>query len=209
MGRIMGDSEWERAMKPWMLNEYINGSLENMKNRALEFKRTRDPKLFSLLLFRFDHFVIYVCSKFRRRFSFLADVPMEDIYHTAILATYKSFISMPDTWRTDQLLLRISSYIKSELFTWFNDRVALKSDRLEPYDLECLETTSAQDLEDQINCSLILDSLTAEDRILIDRKLMQATTYKDLGKEYGGISKQAICKRVNKILKKIRSVVDK
>jgi hypothetical protein len=206
---IIVDEGWERKIKGWMLNEYINGSLERMKERALEFKRTRDPKLFSLLLFRFDRFVIFVCSKFKKQFTFLVDVPMEDLYHTAILGTYKSFISMPDSWKTEKLLMRIKSYVKSEFFIWFHDRVAQKSDRLEPYDLECQETIAAQDLEDQINCFLILDSLNAEDEILIDRKLMQARTYKDLGKEFGGISKQATWKRVDKILKKIRSVIDK
>jgi hypothetical protein len=200
---------WEREIKEWMINEYLNGTIEQMKAKILEFKKTKDPKIFSLLLFRFDFFVIFVCSKFKRQFTFLADIPMEDLYHTGILAMHKSFVSMPDSWKTEKLLMRIRSYIKAEFFIWFHDRVAQKSDRLEPYNLECQETTSAQDLEDQINCFLILDSLTAEDRVLIDRKLIQATTYKNLGKEFGGISKQAIWKRVDKILKKIRSVVDK
>ena len=206
---IIVEEGWEREIKEWMINEYLNGTLEQMKAKILEFRITRNPKIFSLLLFRFDFFVIFVCSKFKRQFTFLADIPMEDLYHTGILATYKSFISMPDTWKTEKLLLRISSYIKQEFFNWYRDKVAMKSDRLETYHLDCQETIAAQDLEDQINCFLILDSLTAEDRILIDRRLMQGTTYKDLGKEYGGISKQATWKRVDKILKKIRSVVDK
>jgi len=208
MGGIVEEG-WEREIKEWMINEYLNGTLEQMKAKILEFKRTRNPRIFSLLLFRFDFFLVGVCSKFKWKFTFLTEIPIEDLYHTAILGTYKSFISMPDTWKTEKLLLRISSYVKQEFFNWYRDKVAMKSYRLEPFHFECQETKAAKDLEDQINCFIILDSLTAEDRTLIDRKLMQARTYKDLGKEFGGISKQAIWKRVDKILKKCRNVVDK
>jgi len=45
-----------------------------------------------------------------------------------------------------------------------------------------------------------LDSLTAEDRTLIDRKLMQARTYKDLGKESVAF-KAGDLEKVDKILK--------
>jgi len=84
---------WEREIKEWMINEYLNGTLEQMKAKILEFKRTRNPRIFSLLCFGLISFG-WVCSKFKWKFTFLTEIPIEDLYHTAILGTYKSFISM-------------------------------------------------------------------------------------------------------------------
>jgi len=191
-----------------MLTEFLTCSLDRIKERILEFKQTRDPETFGLLLLRFDKFALYLCWKFQRKYTFLYDIPLEDLYHTAILGVYKSLISMPDNWRVELLLQRIKSYIRQEFFNWFNDKVALKSRNLETYDLDYREAEAAQDLEDKVNCSMILVGLSEEDRVLIIRKVMENRAYEELRQQYGFVSKQALSKRVCKILKKIRSTVD-
>ncbi|HEY5235910.1 MAG TPA: hypothetical protein VIJ14_07015 [Rhabdochlamydiaceae bacterium] len=209
MAKFYGLSDWEREIKWWMLEEYINGTVQMMKDRILEFKETLDPKLFSLLLFRYDRFAIYICAKFKRKYTFLANVNLQDLYPIAIIATYKAFVSMPVTWEAEKILMRIRSYIRQELFTKFDDKVALQSVRLEDYEWDLGETKSVQALENRINCLIILDSLPAEDRDLLIKKVMENRSFEDLRKDYGNISKQALSARLNKILKKIRRVIDK
>ena len=207
MGRT-GVTEWERSITPLMYEEFRCCTLQRIKQKILEFKQTRDPRLFSLLLLRFDLFVVYICHKFKRKYSFLYDVPLEDLYHTAIIATYKSFISMPDDWLVEKILLRIKSYIRSEFFIWFNDKVALKSCRLETYEWNLKEAESAQDLEDTAECSIVLAGLAEVDRILVINKIMKNKTYEELRDEFGGVTKQSLSVRMKKILKKIRSAAD-
>ena len=199
----------ERTRKLLMMYEFLFCPLERIKEKILEFKQTKDPALFAMLLLRFDLFAVYVCHKFKRKYIFLANVPLEDLYHTAIIAVYKSFVSMPDDWKVDLILQRVKSYIKCEFTTLFKDKVAMRSYSLERYDSNHQETISAQVLRNKIDCYVILNSLAEDDRILIVKKVMDGWTYEELRQEYGGISKQSLSKRVQKILKKIRRVADK
>lgn len=199
----------EMIKKRLLISEILFCSLDKVKEKVLEYKQTRDPELFGLLLLRFDRFAVYLCHKFKRKYVFLNYAPLEDLYHTAIIAVHKSFISMPDTWKTELLLQRIKSYIKQEFYSWFNNKVSLRSDSFERCQWDYYEMKSARDLRNKISCYLLLDSLTETDRILIIKKIMEGWTYEELRQEYGGVSKQSLAKRVKKILKKIREVADK
>ena len=199
----------EMLTRRLLVSEFLFCSLDTIKEKILEYKHTRDPELFSMLLLRFDRFAIYLSLKFQRKYVFLNYVPLEDLYHTAIIATHKAFVSMPDSWKVKLILQRIKSYIKCEFFSLFNDKVALRSDSFERCGWNYYETKSAQDLRNKIDCYVILSSLSEGDRILIIKKIMEDNTYEELRQEYGNISKQTLSKRVQKILKKIRMVADK
>ncbi len=180
-----------------------------IKDRILEYQRTRDEILFTLLFNRFDGFIYYVCIKFRRRFSFLADIDMRELYQNGVVAMHKSFISMPESWKEEMILQRIKSYIRQEFITIFNNKVVRRSESVDPVSLDGVDMKSHQDFEDKIHCSNLLDILPEQDRDLIMKKVMQNYSYEELREEYGGISKQALSIKVCKILKKIRHLADK
>ncbi len=180
-----------------------------IKERILEYGQTRDELLFNLLYNRFDRFVYYVCIKFRRRFSFLEDIDLDEIYQSGVVALHKSFISMPADWKDEMILQRIKSYIKQELFTVFNNRVARRTESVDPLTLDCVDLKSYQDSEDKVSCANLLGILPEHDRDLIMKKVMLNYSYEELREEHGGISKQALSVKVGKILKKIRCLVDK
>lgn len=202
-----GSGRYPKAVR--LPDELTRCPLTVIKDRILEYQRTRDEILFTLLFNRFDGFIYYVCIKFRRRFSFLEGVDMRDLYQNGVVALHKSFISMPESWKEEMILQRIKSYIRQELITAFNSKVVRRTESVDPVSLDCVDLKSHQDFEDKICCSNLLDILSEQDRDLIMKKVMQNYSYEELRKEYGGISKQALSTKVCKILKKIRHLADK
>lgn len=89
--------------------------LEVLKIRILEYQKEQTTAKFEEILLLTDNLVLYFVHKYRRWYSHLRIVPIEDLYQTAIIGLYYAITTSPSTEHPDRLPARIGSYIISKL----------------------------------------------------------------------------------------------
>jgi len=180
----------------------INMSMSQCKKLFLEYQKTRDKKLFELILLKYDRFIIFSVHKFKKSHFCLIGEDLQDLYQVSILGFYKAILSVRRHHNVEKLNFRISSYIKKELrmaydykkkkfkgnVIWDQD----PSDRFE------------QDLR-SISMNLIINtmSLSERERQMLKLRFIEEKTYKEIGKVFS-LTPMGVSKSLEKTIKKLR-----
>jgi len=92
-----------------------NLGLAECKNLVLEYQKTKDPKIFSTLLARFEGTLVKTITECKKKIRYLRNEPLQELYHTSIIGFTKAIISFPENFYAELLPKRIHSYIMGEL----------------------------------------------------------------------------------------------
>jgi hypothetical protein len=98
-----------------LIDDFQNFSLEKCKKLILKYQETKDSEIFYSLLAHFDKYLIFLIYKYNKYVSFLRNEPIQDLYHISILGFLKGILSLKKTLPAEKLILRIGSYVVSEL----------------------------------------------------------------------------------------------
>jgi len=191
------------------LHILLNLSMVEVKELILKYKETKSSELFSLLVFRFEYFLLQMCFYFKRKFkSFLADEDIRELFNISVIALHKSLISMPVTWDSTQICLRIGSYLKIELLASYRVKIKEQSN-ISIEDMEWLEKNAVnyytEDLREKLDEIRMIEDLRTEvDGFnILEEKYLNRVKFKDLYKKIG-IPYWKSIKKVEEVLNKCR-----
>ena len=107
-----------------MIPDFQNFTPDHCKELILKFQETRDPEILSILLAKFDRYILYVIYEMRKQVFYLQNEEMQDLYHTGILGFIKGINAFKPHLDSFFIILVIKAYIKSELkqFYSYKDR---------------------------------------------------------------------------------------
>lgn len=195
-------------------------SIVECKNLILEYQSTRNEETFKLILLKLDKYLLYLIHKFRSRYPHLKREEMQELYHIAVLGLHQGVLSLPKNWFPEKIFLWVGSYIKAAFKRSFNykrhefsleQKIVQSNENRDEY-ISYLE--NAREKYDsnlnQINLKLILSSdiLNKEEKKYIELKYYKNFTLEDMSKELN-LSKGAICKKLQKIIQKLRENIEK
>jgi len=185
----------------------INMNMNQCKKLFLEYQKTRDKKLFELILLKYDRFIIFSVRKFKKSHYCLIGEDLQDLYQVSILGFYKAILSVRRHHRVDKLNFRISSYIKKELrmaYDYkkkkFSGDVIWDKDPTDKFE---------KDLQG-ISMNLIINTmiLSEKERQIIKMRFVEERTYKEIGKVFSmtpiGVSKN-IARTIEKLRMKLKN----
>lgn len=193
---------------------------KNNRNKVLtglvdRYREKRDPIIFDKILKATDLLLLSVIYKCVKKWPYLKQVGLQDLYQTAILGLYKAISGIQIYKRRvrkdklkDKIVARIVGYIKAEIkqtYSYYNRKV-LNFSALED---KCIfEESVSKNLEHE-DCMRKLNEyvksgvVTEQDYGILLKHFVGEMTYKTIGEEEG-LSKTAICVRVKKAIEKLR-----
>jgi len=205
-----------------LIPDFHNFSLEECKRLIIEYRKTRDTDLFHLILARFDKYILYSINNYKKYTSFLHDENPQEVYHTGILGFHKALLSTSERTPINRLLLKISTYINSELKQMYGykikegNRSTNITDTLEELDRRDLDnffTTSFYNHEKNlkqisVNCILSTNHLTDHERHLLYLKYFEDKTFHEIAKEEK-LAYATVYNHITRALTKLRKYINK
>ncbi len=199
---------------------YLTPPEEECKAAALEYKKTRDPKLFNKFLIRYIRLGPHVYRWMRQRNEWFKTVEKKDAEQTTILGIYKAFSTIGPNERPEYIPLRVISYIKHELTTTYHyvlDEYRYYLDKGGPQQLEAwiqegekmpqtttYTRTGSENLDDYKHCPGITDLEAG----LIQKVYVDRATLTEISKTMN-VSVKRVHFLVKRIQKKLHKVVSK
>ena len=187
-----------------MQDDFINWTPEHVKRNIHAYQQTKNEEMFSLLLARYDRFLMKLAHNFYKQFY--GRVPLEDLYHSAIIGFGNAMDHFRQEAAAGLIMAEIKAYVKSELNARYKnslefDPVGLMGDQRDVQNSEAL-------LEAVLNANLIMsaDFLSKDDKDLIDMRFCQGMKFKEIVQEFD-ITEQAAAQRYKKIIAKIRKKI--
>ena len=185
----------------------VNMNIDQCKELFLEYKETKDAKLFELLLLKYDRFIIYSLHKFKKSHYCLADEDIQDLYQISILGFYKAILSVKPHHRVDKLNFRISSYIKRELRLAYDYKKKKFKGKI-IWDQDPLDQFNRNLKSISMNVMISTMDLTEKERQILRLRFIENKTYKEIGKAFS-MSIMGASKCLAKILEKMRVKLNK
>jgi len=165
-----------------------NMSLARCQELMLEYQKTDDPMIFSMLLAKFDKYLIHLVYKFNRRYKIMQDEKLQELYHTAIMGFHKAILGIKEKHIPEYMFLFISAFVKYELKTtyWYKTRER----EYNPEIMECPDSFTPEKFKEKLDAILIEELLKtrefdAMDRRLILLRVQSGMTYKAMGEALG------------------------
>ena len=201
-----------------MLEDFQNWSLEKCREVMLEYRETRDPKTFNILLARFDKYILYLINNYRRQTKFLAGEDPQELYHIGILGFYRCLLSGNTTTSAKYLLLRISSYVVTELRRRHIHKVR---EKLNSNSIEDIQEENQVDFQERavenhesylntLSADLLLEALclTKHESRLLRLKYYEGKTFRQVAREVG-LAYSTVYIHITKALAKLKKYANK
>ncbi len=176
----------------------VNIDIHQCKELFLEFQKTKDPKLFEMLLLKYDRFIIFSIHKFKKSHFCLMGEDLQDLYQVSIIGFYKAILSVRPHHRVDKLNFRISSYIKKELRMAYDykkkkakSKITWEDDPIKKYQEEM------QDIS--LNVIIATMVLTEKERQMLKMRYVEERTLLEIAKEFS-MSKMGVSNMIKRIL---------
>jgi len=178
-------------------------SLPDLKVLILEYKKNRSPKVFADILNNLDYLIIYFIKKCRARFHYLRVHEYIELYHTSVIALNSACITYPDDMTEAYIPCRLRAYMLAEFHKLYRY-----------IDIECVEFEQQHSQGyalpghskinlDGIDYSIVLDTLTKDEAILLSDYLSKKKQVKQLAKELN-LSSSMIIVKVKNMMKKFK-----
>ncbi len=183
-----------------MDDDFINWTPEHCKTNIHEWQKTKDEELFSLLLAKYDRFLVKLAWNFYDKFC--GRVSLEDLYHTAIIGFGKAISHFKQHTLARLIMAEIKAYVKSEIEARYKSELTLN-----PVGLMA-DSGDEINLEARLNADFIMNSdfLSKEDKELLEMKFYQRMTFKEIGQTFG-ITEQGASQRYRRIRSEIRKKI--
>jgi RNA polymerase sigma factor (sigma-70 family) len=168
-----------------------NMSLARSKELMLEYQETRDPALFSLLLAKFDKYIIRLVHKFKKSYEILEDEGLQELYHTAILGFHKALMGMKEKHKPEYMFLFFTAFVKYELRRMYEYKVREVSYEVAVTEAKVTEGEHLSHKMDEMFTEFdltimreVLNSqvLTEADKIYVELRYKKGMTYGEIGK---------------------------
>lgn len=180
----------------------VNLSLKQCKKLILEYQKTRDGKLFEVILLKYDRFIIFLVHKFKKSHYCLMDEELQDLYQVSVLGFYKGILSIKKYHRLDKINFRISSYIKRELRTAYDYKTKTFDSRL-VWDRDPIEEFSQEQSELSANLIINAKGFTEDDKNLLKMRFLELKTLSFIGNQIG-ITAMGVSKRIAKLVSTLK-----
>jgi RNA polymerase sigma factor (sigma-70 family) len=185
----------------------INLNLKQCKKLILEYQKTKDKKLFEVILIKYDRFIIFLVHRFRKSHYCLADEGLQDLYQVSILGFYKGILSIKKHHHLDKINFRISSYIKRELRTAYDYKGKVFSGSLN-WDKDPIENFAGDLSELSANLIINAEGFTEEDKELLRMRFLETKSLSSIGEKIG-ISAMGVSKRITKLILNLKKRFEK
>jgi len=194
---------------------------KDVRNKILidlvaKYQEERDPVIFSKILEKTDKLLLHIIYKCIRKWPYLRQEDMQDLYQTAIIGLYKATSGISVYKRKEEkkelkdkwIVARIVGYVKAEIrqtYSNYNRRI-LGSSVLEDkciFEENVSKNLEHEDYMRKLNEYVGSEIISKQDYRILVNHFVEELTYKIIG-EQEGLSRAAICVRVKKALGKLR-----
>lgn len=201
-----------------MIYDFKTTKLDKAKELIIKYRKTKDKKIFELLVAIFDDYLKYLIHKFKRKYTSLRNEPFPILYPTTIIGLEDACSKFHDDWDVDKVLFWIGSYVKYHLLTeyaykeketWLDEDIL---DRKETnidvkFNKESADCRFGQFLN-QLNIKDILDSkfLTSEENKFIKLKYFDSVPSKEIAKQLR-VSSSMVTMMDKRICAKLKTII--
>lgn len=176
--------------------DFTNWTPEHCKRVIHEYQKTKDKELFSLLLAKYDKFLVKLALKTKRR---LREVPLEDLYHSAIIGFGMALSKFKQRAPAQLIIAVIKAYVTSELDSRYINRRPEEPKKLRQQQYETV------DPNDLLDVRFIMDSeyLSAREKEVLTLRFEEDMSFSEIGDKLG-MCRQSAHKYLDRVLEKIR-----
>jgi len=104
-----------KYIETYMLEDFTNYSLKKIKDLIVDYRENNNVASLNLLLARFDLYILYVLYDLKKRYSYLQDEEITELYQTGVLGFYNGIKAFKLHLNPQMVLLVIKAYIKAEI----------------------------------------------------------------------------------------------
>jgi len=164
-------------MKVYVISEVI-------KKYALDYQRSKDPKLYGAVVKRLEPLISYVLEKHMRR-TFKPDfLDLQDYYHACIVGVGRAISTVKENELPDRVIARMVSYMRLELNILTNSyRVEWK--RRHPIDALGGAASRPDPQLAYIEAQDLLKHLSDDELVYIHERYYQGKTLIEMAQEKG------------------------
>lgn len=187
-------------------------SNETLKNLVVEYQKTSDSDLLSLILKKVDRLVFHVIHRLRKSgtYYYLRSESISDLYQTGIVGVYRSLFRIPQDESPEKIPAWFVSYIKNEIITSYpRPRPVLLSHLEEvwnPDEDDVLRSCSSECLNGVFQ-RMIASGAVSEDEInLLCSHWIYRDTIEDIARS-SGVCADTISSKIRNILLRIQREV--
>jgi len=190
--------------------DFINWNPEKCRELILRYQKTQDNELYTLLLAKYDRYLISLVSTLKRRYKYLRNEPLIDLYHTAIIGFSKALTKLKPVVTPGLVIHVIKAYVKAEIRKEFESRKYEMGKEIE----ESMESRNSfkefTKMTDSISVHLITSSsvLTKSERLLLSLRFSDDLTLREISDKTKK-SPQSVHYAIKQILKKLHSRIVK
>jgi len=191
-----------------MLEDFTNYSLKKIKDLIVNYQETKNTKALDLLLARFDKYILYVLYDLKRRYSYLYNEEMSELYQTGLLGFYKGIKAFKTHLDPTMVLLVVKAYIKSEIkqtYAYKNREIVGSlvplSTRVDPFSLDKGDFL----LQHSIFTS---ENFSEREKEMIQMRFFEGYEVKDIAKKLNMPAPTAF-KQLNRLFTRIKNMVVK
>ena len=193
-----------------------NMSLQRSKELMLEYQNSHDARIFSVLLAKFDKYLILLVHRFKGKYKVLADEELQELYHVAILGFHKAIMGIREKHIPEYLFLFFTAFVKYELRTTYQykiqevsyDEMVEKSTNVEQGSSEGLNRTLTEFDLDIMRETLAKYEIEPFDAQLLEWRYVEGLTFREIGLKIG-MSKMAAWKKVHAVITKLHGLLNK
>jgi RNA polymerase sigma factor (sigma-70 family) len=182
-------------------DDWVNWTPDHCKRKIHEYQVTKDKELFSMLLAKYDKFLLKLTHSFNKQFY---DVTLDDLYHSAIVGFEDALIKFKQQAPSRLIIAIIKAYVKREIEAHYRD--------MQKYENKSYRKTEDDDLDpdDTMDASFILNSyfLNDNERAFLKLRFEDNMSFEEMAKSTG-LCRQSVSTRLKKILNKIRKRIER
>jgi len=136
-----------------------------LKDLALQYKETNDPKLFLAILEKTTKLQFYLVRKIRKSHPHLRGVEFDDFIQTSVLGIHRALQTVKEGEAASRVVSRMEAYVKNEILKLYKKRSIKRSPF---YEYLC----GTDDLDKRVEKDLELDDIRRRFSCLIKDKVI-------------------------------------
>jgi RNA polymerase sigma factor (sigma-70 family) len=182
------------------IDDFTNWTPNKCKQKIHEYQQTKDKDLFSLILAKYDRYLVKLSWEFWERIRW---EELEDIYHTAIIGFGAAIAKFKVQVPSDFIIPVIKAYVKREIEKTYITKKSGERKGYKPEDVEDLRFDFEDRSSDGIDLSFILNELVPpEEKELILLRFEENMSLKEIGSRIG-LSQSRVSEKIKMVLEKI------
>lgn len=188
-----------------MIPDFQNFTLDHCKDLIVKFQETNDPSISSILLARFDRYILYVIYEMRKKTPYLQSEEPQDLYQTGVVGFYKGISAFKTHLKPFFVILVIKAYIKSELKQTYSYKNREAGYEVLP------EVASTEETGRELDSKLLFEFIegssefSAEEKVLITLRFKEDQSVKEISKTLNCLS-TTVYKKLERIMLKLKQL---